>query len=418
MSTRPPPPHAPGCRCSSCHLSSKLFPRGPNDRIILPAIRPGDPHPQGPYVGGNDRAHFAPPRPQSTAPHEYRPRHHDAPPMPMSPRYGAPPSGGSGTGSRRSFDQHAAPPPPPGHGHGHEQGHRHGHGHHRSMSAYAPPERPASAMATRSPAMSPAPSHARAPNPSHSTPQGPPPDANNNNGQGQGNLEWMPPRLKWVKKKERDVYEQERVAAACGVNVASPFMEVRLARDGDLLPLARVPTAFNAARLKVESCLCHSVCLPHVLPPPVSVERSLQQPASCQTTSPTLPAIVSALAIDNFAGSWTALGGRSFYLFELGYDNRSYAATMYLFTDALYMALGMPFIPYLVPESRLQTTSWFRSVIQFDVSFRLASKTHHAEVSRTYPTPNRVLKVPFRKSILHFVSFAVQPHIELFSRDE
>ncbi|KAJ7726514.1 hypothetical protein B0H16DRAFT_265629 [Mycena metata] len=211
MSTRPPPPHGPGCRCSSCHLSSKLFPRGPNDRIILPAIRPGDP--QSPYMGGNDRAHFAPPRPQSTAPHEYRPRHHDAPPMPMSPpmpsRYGAPPSGGSGSGSRRSLDQHAAPPPPPGHGHAHGSG----HGHRRTMSTYghghgqAPPERPASAMATRSPAMSP---HAPSPRRAHATP----PDASGSNGQGQGqgqgqgdaqqgNLEWMPPRLKWVKKKER-----------------------------------------------------------------------------------------------------------------------------------------------------------------------------------------------------------------------
>ncbi|KAJ7279101.1 hypothetical protein C8J57DRAFT_153994 [Mycena rebaudengoi] len=36
----PQQPHAPSCLCSSCHLSSKLFPRGPNDRIILPAIRP------------------------------------------------------------------------------------------------------------------------------------------------------------------------------------------------------------------------------------------------------------------------------------------------------------------------------------------------------------------------------------------
>jgi hypothetical protein len=44
---------------------------------------------------------------------------------------------------------------------------------------FAPPDRPASAMAApHSPNMQ-------------------------QQGQGQGNLEWMPPRLKWVKKKER-----------------------------------------------------------------------------------------------------------------------------------------------------------------------------------------------------------------------
>ncbi|KAJ7162938.1 hypothetical protein C8R46DRAFT_1281070 [Mycena filopes] len=193
MSTRPQPPHGPGCMCSSCHLSSKLFPRGPNDRIILPALRPGEPTPKSPYMGGSsDRARYAPPRPQSTAPHEYHPRqdYHNAPPMPMpapmSPRYGAPPppSGhSSGSSSRRSLDQHAAPPPQ------HHPAPRHGgHGHHRSLSTFTPPERPASAMATRSPAMAPAPHHPP-----------PPQQQQQQQGQGQqqpgqqGNLEWMPP---------------------------------------------------------------------------------------------------------------------------------------------------------------------------------------------------------------------------------
>ncbi|KAJ7715268.1 kinase-like domain-containing protein [Mycena metata] len=96
MSTRPPTPHGPNCRCSSCHLSSQL-PRGPNDPIIFPAILPGDP--KSLYTGTNDRAHVASPRTQSTA------RHHDAPsiPMPMSPRQ---------SGSGQSLDQHAAPSRP------------------------------------------------------------------------------------------------------------------------------------------------------------------------------------------------------------------------------------------------------------------------------------------------------------------
>ncbi|KAJ7126318.1 hypothetical protein C8R44DRAFT_980117 [Mycena epipterygia] len=32
--------HLSGCLCSSCHLSSKIFPRKPSARIILPAICP------------------------------------------------------------------------------------------------------------------------------------------------------------------------------------------------------------------------------------------------------------------------------------------------------------------------------------------------------------------------------------------
>ncbi|KAJ7113471.1 hypothetical protein C8R44DRAFT_232325 [Mycena epipterygia] len=87
-------PHPPGCLCSSCHLSSKLFPRGPNDRIIVPAIRLTQANPSKSSLG-NDRARIAPPRPQS-APPEYRPRQ-PAPPMPFSPR-------GDVDHSRRSMD--------------------------------------------------------------------------------------------------------------------------------------------------------------------------------------------------------------------------------------------------------------------------------------------------------------------------
>ncbi|KAJ7904850.1 hypothetical protein B0H13DRAFT_745164 [Mycena leptocephala] len=101
-----------------CHLSSKLFPRGANDRIILPAIRPG-PGSSGqeqaqhssksPFSMGTDRSQFAPPRPQSTAPHEYRPRRQEPPPpVPALPRgYGEP----SSSTSRGSLDTQRAPPP-------------------------------------------------------------------------------------------------------------------------------------------------------------------------------------------------------------------------------------------------------------------------------------------------------------------
>ncbi|KAJ7113500.1 hypothetical protein C8R44DRAFT_881809 [Mycena epipterygia] len=92
-------PHPPGCLCSSCHLTSKLFPRGPNDRIIVPAIHPTpDNTPKSPL--GNDRARFALPRLQS-APHPYRPRQRE-PPVPSPPR-------GYDDHSRRSMDAHRPP---------------------------------------------------------------------------------------------------------------------------------------------------------------------------------------------------------------------------------------------------------------------------------------------------------------------
>ncbi|KAJ7681475.1 hypothetical protein B0H17DRAFT_1333674 [Mycena rosella] len=190
-----PPQHAPGCMCSSCHLSSKLFPRGPNDRIILPAIRPSTPG----YRDTDPKSpRFAPPpRPQSTAPQEY-PRPHrraDAPPVPPMPPMPQPRGYGSGGGgepsrSRRSSDVRdrtpthrptpsypSAPAPAP------------------DRYTFAPPDRPATAMAR--------PSHHRSQ--SHQAPPPPqqqegPPQGDGSNG---GNLEWMPPRLKWVKKKER-----------------------------------------------------------------------------------------------------------------------------------------------------------------------------------------------------------------------
>ncbi|KAJ6455074.1 hypothetical protein C8R47DRAFT_1328973 [Mycena vitilis] len=133
---------------------------------------PKSPHP------GTDRARLAPPRPRSTAPHEYQPhRHEPPPPMPAPPRghghgygsgYGEPSSPST---SRRSMDtpHRAAPPmhrPVPTHAHAQPAPERN--------YTFAPPDRPASAMA----------------GPSSSQQQ-------------QGNLEWMPPRLKWVKKKER-----------------------------------------------------------------------------------------------------------------------------------------------------------------------------------------------------------------------
>ncbi|KAJ7868722.1 hypothetical protein B0H14DRAFT_2728652 [Mycena olivaceomarginata] len=170
--------HPPGCLCSNCHLSSKLFPRTKSDRIILPAIpgHHGHEHaPKSPTMG-TDRARHAPPRPQSTAPDQYRPRHRQQeppPPMPPMPHhgYGGPSSPST---SRHSSDQRAPPPmhrpvptysaqPPPDRGY-----------------AFSPPERPASAMAGPAPT---SPSMQQQPQ--------------------QGNLEWMPPRLKWVKKKER-----------------------------------------------------------------------------------------------------------------------------------------------------------------------------------------------------------------------
>ncbi|KAJ6554902.1 hypothetical protein DFH09DRAFT_1165863 [Mycena vulgaris] len=169
------PPHPPGCRCSSCHLSSKLFPRGPNDRIILPAIRPSpgthaeprpDPTPKSPY--GTDRARFAPPRPQSTAPREYR-QHAPPPAPPPVPSHGY--GGESSSSSRRSVDTHRAPPP-------HRPVPTHGQPPPDRSYTFAPPDRPASAMAA---------------------PQSPNPQQQ----EAPGNLEWMPPRLKWVKKKER-----------------------------------------------------------------------------------------------------------------------------------------------------------------------------------------------------------------------
>ncbi|KAJ7113545.1 hypothetical protein C8R44DRAFT_796721 [Mycena epipterygia] len=91
-------PHSPGRLFSSCHLSSKLFPRGPNDRIIVPAIRPTQANPSKSSLG-KDRARIAPPRSQS-APPEYRPRQ-PAPPMPSSPC--------GYDHSRRSMDAHHAP---------------------------------------------------------------------------------------------------------------------------------------------------------------------------------------------------------------------------------------------------------------------------------------------------------------------
>ncbi|KAJ7505807.1 hypothetical protein B0H11DRAFT_1976280 [Mycena galericulata] len=190
-------PHPPGCRCSNCHLSSKLFPRTQNDRIILPAIPGGhaDPaSPKSPHHMGTDRTHFAPPpRPKSTAPHEYRPRaNHPPPPMPPMPTSRGYGGGDSSSSSRRSMDmpapmptpmhrpipQHAQAPPMPGYGP--ERGHR-----------FAPPDRPSSAMAAprrdaRQQEFAPPPQQQQQPQQ-----------------QGEGNLEWTPPRLKWVKKKER-----------------------------------------------------------------------------------------------------------------------------------------------------------------------------------------------------------------------
>ncbi|KAF8194292.1 hypothetical protein K438DRAFT_2017407 [Mycena galopus ATCC 62051] len=169
-------PHPPGCMCSHCHLSSKLFPRGHNDRIILP--RPTNHgEPKSPTMG-DDRARYAPPRPQSTAPGEYRSRHHHEPPPPMPPMprgYGEPSSPST---SRRSMDQRAPPPMPKTH---------------RPSPSYAqptpdrsytfaPPDRPASAMAMSSRT------------PASPTQQQP--------GNGQ-NIEWTAPRLKWVEKKQR-----------------------------------------------------------------------------------------------------------------------------------------------------------------------------------------------------------------------
>ncbi|KAF8208619.1 hypothetical protein K438DRAFT_1930247 [Mycena galopus ATCC 62051] len=83
-----------------------LDPMGPdthlyhNGRIILP--QPPNP-PQSPTMG----AWYAPPRPQSTAPGEYRLRHHHEPPPPMPPMprgYGEPLNPST---SRRSMDQRA-----------------------------------------------------------------------------------------------------------------------------------------------------------------------------------------------------------------------------------------------------------------------------------------------------------------------
>ncbi|KAJ7766456.1 hypothetical protein B0H14DRAFT_2633223 [Mycena olivaceomarginata] len=138
------PPHPPGCLCSSCHLSSKLFPRGTNDKTILPAIHPGpgqDQSPKSPHLG-TDRARLAPPLPKSTAPHEYAPRRHaQEPPPPMRPMR-APPRYGDPSSSRRSVDAQRARPPTPMH---------------RPMPTHAhasqqlPPDRPASAMAMASP---------------------------------------------------------------------------------------------------------------------------------------------------------------------------------------------------------------------------------------------------------------------------
>ncbi|KAJ7644534.1 hypothetical protein FB45DRAFT_898126, partial [Roridomyces roridus] len=174
------PPHPPGCLCSNCHLSAKLFPRGPNDRIMLPAIRPTPgmhdartEQPKSPT--GSDRARMAPPRPQSTAPGEYRPRHHAPPPMPPLPT--SMPRGGYDPSSNPHGQQHhpsARGPPPP-----------HDAGYHRF--AVEPPERPATAMGARR---------------RHDSLQQPPPPAREQPAEqqapGEGNM-----RLKWVKKKER-----------------------------------------------------------------------------------------------------------------------------------------------------------------------------------------------------------------------
>ncbi|KAJ7119873.1 hypothetical protein C8R44DRAFT_180886 [Mycena epipterygia] len=172
--------HPPGCLCSNCHLSSRLFPRGPNDRIILPAVRPTpDNTPKSPT--GNDRARFAPPRPQSTAPHEYRPRQQPPPPMPAPPR-------GYDDHSRRSMDTHNAPPmhrPVPTHAND-------------PRYNFAPPDRPASAMANPSHR----PQHQRH-HSQHVPQQQPQQQQQQQQQEGARELEWMPPRLKWVKKKER-----------------------------------------------------------------------------------------------------------------------------------------------------------------------------------------------------------------------
>ncbi|KAJ7066320.1 hypothetical protein C8F01DRAFT_697735 [Mycena amicta] len=131
--------HPSNCRCSTCHLSAKLFPRTPSDRIILPA----------PGLGGRDtdrdRARVAPPRPKSTAPDQYRP-YQAQPPPPMPAPY-------------RPSSSHQAPPPMP------MTAPRPKHPRTPSQPVdalpapqtgpspytFAPPERPASAMATSSP---------------------------------------------------------------------------------------------------------------------------------------------------------------------------------------------------------------------------------------------------------------------------
>ncbi|KAJ6584430.1 hypothetical protein B0H19DRAFT_1249401 [Mycena capillaripes] len=89
--------------------------------------------------------------------------------MPAPPRgYGDPSSSST---PRRSVDVQRAPPPM------HRPVPTHAQPTPDRSYTFAPPDRPASAMA--------------------GAPSSP------NMQQGQGNLEWMPPRLKWVKKKER-----------------------------------------------------------------------------------------------------------------------------------------------------------------------------------------------------------------------
>ncbi|KAJ7064094.1 hypothetical protein C8F01DRAFT_1250350 [Mycena amicta] len=164
--------HPSNCRCSTCHLSAKLFPRTPNDRIILPAPGAGgrrDPR-AGPFMDADrDRARLAPPRPKSTAPDQYRPHYahpEQPPPMPAPYRSSSSrqtvdtlppmPVAAPRPTHRRTPSQPLAPRPAPAGGPSHAG---------PSQYTFVPPERPASAMATSS----------------HHTPT----------------------QLKWVQKKER-----------------------------------------------------------------------------------------------------------------------------------------------------------------------------------------------------------------------
>ncbi|KAJ7268454.1 hypothetical protein C8J57DRAFT_1228157 [Mycena rebaudengoi] len=115
----PNAPHGAGCLCSSCHLSSNLFPRGPNDIIILPPIRPigirisatphvlredrGTPHRHGNRPTRTAALQQSPLRPQSTPPGQHR--HFAYPPPPAPARIDI-----SRTMPRKRAESHRAGP--------------------------------------------------------------------------------------------------------------------------------------------------------------------------------------------------------------------------------------------------------------------------------------------------------------------